>query len=254
VPAKWKPDQEAVDELVKGYLLERVSEQAGADRELFDSVMALHELAEANEPTHEPAERLEGLRDSPAIKAAMVFLGGRVQRLIDVGVKIAKDTKALRVRLRDHLGEKGIDPANPKQRVAAVAEYERVLAATIPLDIALTNVEALADMVELANDVLNQRGLKRHAYELAWQAGRRAIFKDPKVLAQMEQLKSDIQRDPPRLQRVEKLIREIGPEVVKDAYRRGLELESPKAKAKPAPASARKATAKPASAGSRRKS
>ena len=119
------------------------------------------------------------------------------------------------------LTELGINPAEPKQLADAEAEYERVLVATIPLDTALENVDALAEMVDLANDVLNQEGLKRHAYEAAWHVGKRTLFHDPKVLAKMEEVKLQLQGDRARLERIGKLIRKVGPGVVKAAYKRG---------------------------------
>ena len=166
-------------------------------------------------------------------------MGARFEKLADIGVRIAQDTQALRIRLRERLTEAGIDPLDPAQRSEAEAEYERALSETIPLPIALENVDALAEMVDLANDVLNQEGLKRHAYEAAWQVGRRIIFKDPKVLARMEQVKSELQGDRARLDRIAKLIRKAGPGIVKEAYRRAAKA----APAKPAPAKAAPAKA-----------
>jgi hypothetical protein len=247
------PTQKSVDELVKRYLIDKVRAHAGRDEELFDSILALHELAEQRESSHDSAKRLKELRDSPMVRTAMAFLGERFQRLADVGIRIAEDTQALRFLLRERLGEAGIDPLNPKQRAAAEAEYERALVQTIPLPTALENVSALAEMVDLANDVLNQTGLRRHAYEAAWQFGKRAIFKDEKVLAKMEHIKTDLQGDRERLVRVSALIRKIGPGVVKDAYARGASAaktsaaKAPAAKAgpaaaKPAPSAAAKAS------------
>ena len=218
--AKKKVTQAATDELVKRYIIDKVKAHAGPDRDLFESVLALHELAEQHESGTDSSKRLGELRDSPMVRTAMAVLGPRFQRLADIGVRIATDTQALRVDLRKSLEAVGIDPADPKQAAEAEAEYERVLAATIALPVAIDNVNGLADMVDLANDVLNQQGLKRHAYEAAWQVGRRIIFKDPKVLARMEQVKSELQGDKARLERIAKLIRKLGPGIVKDAYAR----------------------------------
>lgn len=218
---KRGPSQAAVDELVKRYLVDKVRAHAGRDEELLDSVLALQDLAEQRETGGDPAKRLKELRDSPMVRTAMAFLGDRFRSLADVGVKLAMDTQELRKVLRLRLGERGIDPADPKQLPEAEAEYERVLAATIPLETALLNVDALAEMVDLANDVLNQRGLKRHAYEAAWHVGKRTLFQDEQVLARMEDVKLQLQGDRARLERIAKLIRKVGPGVVRAAYRRG---------------------------------
>lgn len=248
--AKKKVTQAATDELVKRYIIDKVKAHAGPDRDLFESVLALHELAEQHESGTDSSKRLSELRDSPMVRTAMAVLGPRFQRLADIGVRIATDTQALRVDLRKTLEAAGIDPADPKQAAEAEAEYERVLAATIALPVAIDNVNGLADMVDLANDVLNQQGLKRHAYEAAWQVGRRIIFKDPKVLARMEQVKSELQGDKARLERIAKLIRKLGPGIVKDAYARAAKAGAAReaqAKASVAPTlNKAKASAKPA--------
>ena len=148
---KKRVTQAAADELVKRYIIDKVKAQATVDQELFDSVLALHELAEERESDGSSAKRLGELRDSPMVRAAMAVLGQRFQRLADIGVRIANDTQALRVELRQRLEAAGVDPSDPKQAAAADAEYERTLAATIPVGVALENVGGLADMVELAN-------------------------------------------------------------------------------------------------------
>ena len=228
---KGKVSQEAVDELVKRYLLDKIRAQAGEDEDLLDDVLAIHELASQHEKGNDPSKRLRELRDSPMIRTAMAFLGERFRKLADVGVRLAEDTQTLRTTLRKRLADEGIDPADPKQLAAAEAEYERVLVETVPLDTALENVTALADMVDLANDVLNQEGLKRHAYEAAWKVGKRILFDDDRVLASMESVKQSLQGDKTRLTRISRLIRKVGPGVVRDAYKRGARAAGAKATA-----------------------
>src|SRR5204863_275528 len=118
VAAKKRVTQAAADELVKRYILDKVRAQATADQDLFDSVLALHDLAEQRETSHDSAQRLGELRDSPMVRAAMAVLGQRFQRVADIGVRIAKDTLALRIELRSRLEAEGIDPTDRKQHAA----------------------------------------------------------------------------------------------------------------------------------------
>ena len=243
--AKTKgPTQESVDRLVTSYLIDKVREQSDADNELFDGLLQLHELAVEREAAHDPSHRLEQVKDNPLVQGAVAVMGQRVQRLMDVGLRIAKDTQLLRTRLRQRLENEGIDPEDKKQHAAAVAAYEQVLAETVPLDVALNNTEALADLVDLANDVLNAGSApKQMVYEMAWKAFKRTLFKDDRVLERMEKIKSSLQGDRERLSRIAKLVRRVGPDVVREAYERAEEAQASKAR----PASKPKA-AKPAGA------
>lgn len=222
MPAKPKgPSQKAVDELVASYLLDAVREHAGDDEDLLDKVLALHELAAEREASDGLASRITTMTENPLVRGAVAAMGDRVQRLVTTGTKVAADTQALRGKLRDHLAAKGLDPADEDQYEECVLEYERVLAATIPLDTALTNMGAVADLVDLATDVLHPgSGLKRHIYDMAWSAFRKRVFNDPAVLARIEDLKKEVEDDPERLKRIARLIRRVGPSVVKDAYSR----------------------------------
>jgi len=222
VPTRSKaPSQESVDRLVTSYLIDKVKEHSDADNELFDSLLALHELAVEREASHDPSHRLEQVKENPLVQGAVAVMGQRVQRLLDVGLRIAQDTQLLRRKLREHLTEEGINPDDPKQREAADLAYERVLAETVPLDVALGNTEALADLIDLANDVLNAGSApKQMVYEMAWKAFKRTLFKDDHVLDRMERIKSGLQGDRERLARIARLVRTAGPGVVKDAYTR----------------------------------
>ena len=134
---KGGPPQEAVDELVKRYLVDKIRVHAGADQELFDNLLDLHDLVIEREAGADSTTRLHELRDSPMVRAALAFLGERFQRLADVGIRLAHDTQALRRNLGPSLAALGIDPADPAQLTAAEAEYERVLVDTVPLETAL---------------------------------------------------------------------------------------------------------------------
>jgi hypothetical protein len=207
VAVRKGPSQKAVDELVASYLLDAVREHAGPDEELLDKVLALHDLAAEREASDGLADRITHVIENPLVRGAVSAMGDRVQRLVQTGTKVAADTQVLRARLKERLTQRGLD-----------------LAATIPLETALTNMEAVVALVELANDVLHPgSGLKRHIYDLAWSAFRKMVFTDPKVLERIEDLKSEVEHDPNRLKRIAKLIRKIGPEVVKDAYQRAAE-------------------------------
>lgn len=246
---KKGPSQKAVDELVASYLLDAVRENAGADEAMLDKVLALHDLASEREAADGLADRITHVTDNPLIRGAVAAMGDRVQRLVKTGTKVAADTQILRLRLRERLLERGLDPADDEQYDECVLEYERVLAETIPLPTALTNMEAVVELVELANEVLHPgSGLKRHLYDMAWSAFRKMVFTDPKVLARIEDLKAEIQEDPDRLKRIAKLIRKVGPGVVKEAYERAEASPSPGAKGRTSPAAkpkaARKATKK----------
>lgn len=224
MPAKKMPSQKAVDELVASYLLDAVRENAGPDEELLDKVLALHELAAEREASDGLAGRIGEVRENPLVRGALAAMGDRVQRLVDTGVKVAGDTQVLRERLRDRLAEKGLDPADEAEYEECVLEYERVLSDTIPLKEALVNMEAVADLVDLANDVLHPgSGLKRHLYDMAWATFRKRVFTDPHVLEQIEDLKGEVEADPERLGRIAKLIRKQGPAIVKEAYQRAAE-------------------------------
>jgi hypothetical protein len=245
VPAKKMPSQKAVDELVASYLLDAVRENAGSDEDLLDKVLALHELAAEREASEGLAGRIGEVRENPLVRGAVAAMGDRVQRLVDTGVKVAGDTQVLRARLRERLAERGLDPANEDEYEESVLEYERVLAETIPLKEALVNMEAVADLVDLANDVLHPgSGLKRHLYDMAWAAFRRRVFTDPHVLEQIEDLKAEVEADPERLKRIAKLIRKEGPAVVKEAYQRAAETDAPVKKAPPPRKKAAKARKK----------
>jgi hypothetical protein len=168
-------------------------------------------------------------------------MGDRVQRLVDTGVKVAADTQVLRERLRERLIEKGLDPADEDEYEESVLEYERVLADTVPLKEALVNMEAVADLVDLANDVLHPgSGLKRHLYDMAWAAFRKRVFTDPAVLERIEDLKGEIEADPERLKRIAKLIRKQGPGIVRDAYARAAESAGDETRPSVRPAARRK--------------
>lgn len=243
MPGKKQPSQKAVDELVASYLLDAVREHAGQDEDLLDKVLALHDLAAEREASDGLASRIGDVRENPLVRGAIAAMGDRVQKLVDTGVKVAGDTQVLRTRLRERLVEKGLDPADEDQYEDCVLEYERVLSDTIPLREALTNMEAVADLVDLANDVLHPgSGLKRHIYDLAWATFRKRVFTDPAVLERIEDLKAEVEADPNRLKRIAKLIRKEGPAVVKDAYARAAESVPAK---RPGPKPKRKA-AKPA--------
>jgi hypothetical protein len=220
LPGK-KPNQKAVDELVASYLLDTVREHAGDDEELLDKVLALSDLAAEREHSDGLARRIGDVRENPLVRGAIAAMGDRVQRLVDTGVKVAADTQVLRAKLRDRLAEKGLDPADDSDWEESVLEYERVLSETIPLSEALHNLEAVADLVDLANDVLHPgSGLKRHLYDMAWAAFRKRVFSDPDVLERVESLKEEVEKDPDRLKRVAKLIRKEGAAAVRDAYDR----------------------------------
>ena len=242
MPGKKGPSQKAVDELVTSYLIDSVKEHAqGEDEELFDKILALHELAVAREAGHDPAERIGAVKTNPLIRGAVAAMGERIQRLVDTGVKIAQDTKILRIKLRERLADEGLDPSDPGQYAECVLEYERVLADTIPLPQALHNVDAVAELVDLANEVLHPGGgLKRTLYDMGWSAFRKIIFKDPQVLEAMEELKAEVQADPERLKRVSKLIRKLGPGIVKEAYARAEGGAEPRRVKKAAPKKASK--------------
>lgn len=253
MPGKKQPSQKAVDELVASYLLDAVRENAGQDEDLLDKVLALHDLAAEREASQGLANRIGDVRENPLVRGAIAAMGDRVQKLVDTGVKVAADTQVLRTRLRDRLAERGLDPADDDEYEECVLEYERVLSDTIPLRDALTNMEAVADLVDLANDVLHPgSGLKRHLYDMAWSAFRKRVFTDPAVLERIEDLKGEVERDPERLKRIAKLIRREGPAVVKEAYERAAE-SSPAKRAPVRPK--RKAAAKksPKASGSAKK-
>ena len=236
MPGKKSPSQKAVDELVASYLLDAVRENAGQDEDLLDKVLALHDLAAEREASSGLASRIGDVKDNPLVRGAIAAMGDRVQRLVDTGVKVAADTQVLRERLRERLVEKGLDPADEDEYEASVLEYERVLADTIPLKEALVNMEAVADLVDLANDVLHPgSGLKRHLYDMAWAAFRKRVFTDPAVLERIEDLKGEVEADPDRLKRIARLIRKEGPAVVKDAYARAAETEAAERKGVPPP-------------------
>lgn len=228
LPGKKKPNQKAVDELVASYLLDAVREHAGEDEDLLDKVLALHDLAAEREASDGLANRIGDVRQNPLVRGAIAAMGDRVQRLVDTGVKVAADTQVLRTNLHARLAELGLDPADDDQYEECVLEYERVLAGTIPLDEAVTNMEAVADLVDLANDVLHPgSGLKRHLYDMAWSAFRKRVFTDPDVLERIEDLKSEVEQDHERLKRIAKLIRREGPGIVQEAYDRAAESEAP---------------------------
>ena len=219
--SKKGPPQKAVDELVAGYLIEAVRSHAGEDEDLLDRVLSLQDLVMQREGGEDVAERARALRQNPLVRGAISAMGPRVERLVEVGARVAEDAQALRVGLRERLAERGLDPADDDEHEECVAEYERVLAETVPLPRALENIEAVAELVDLAGDVLNPGGgLKARIYDLAWSAGKRMIFDDPAVLERVEALKAEVVEDPERLPRIAGLIRREGPKIVKGAYAR----------------------------------
>ncbi len=233
--SKKGPPQKAVDELVAGYLIEAVRSHAGKDEDLLDRVLALQDLITQREGGEDLADRAARLRENPLVRGASSAMGSRVERLVEVGTRVAADAQELRVRLRERLAERGLNPADEDDRDECVAEYERVLASTVPLPRALENIEAVAELVDLAADVLNPgSGLKRRMYELAWSAGKKMIFEDERVLARVEDLKAEVTADPERMPRIAGLIRKEGPKIVRAAYARAAsEAKAAKKAAKP---------------------
>lgn len=210
-----------VARLVIGYLFDRIREVEGADPDLLDRALELYRLIESGGPGGQRPD-LEGLRRNATFRGLVGLLGGRAQRLADVGLAIAADNRTLMTSLRQAFEERGIDPADPARRDEAVALYERLLAASVPLDRSLQNVAAIADTIDLANDLLNPRSaVVRGLLPSAIQALLPAVVRDPEVRRRVEALRLELTGQPERLATLGRLVRHEGPGIVRAAYRRG---------------------------------
>lgn len=215
-----------VASLVTGYLIEQVKEVASADRELLDRALELYQAVETGGLGDGSTDRIAGILESGAFRVFSRLLGKRARHLAEVGLRLARDNRVIMAELRSRLVEAGLDAARPEHREAAVAWYERILAATVSLDTSLENVAAVADTIDLANDILNpSASWKATAFRRAWPVLARLVIEDEGLRVRVDELREELSGDPARLEAMAAIVRDAGPGVVRRAYRRAAELD-----------------------------
>lgn len=207
--------------LVKGYLIERVRSLSGADPELFARAFAAYDAAE--QAHHGDGHgHLAGVAEHPLVGRVLKLMGKRAAHVYRAALRIARDNRAMAERLREVLDRKNVNVTTKAGRARAEAEYERVLAATVPLEASLDNVDAVADSIELVNGLVNAKSrLKRSVVEMAWATLAPLALRDEALREEVEALKEELTGRPERLQAMADLVRREGPRIVREAYERG---------------------------------
>ena len=210
-----------VSALVKGYLIERVRSLSDADPELFDLAFELYDTLESHH-AEQGSDHLRALKRHPVLAKILGLLGDKASGVYEAALRVTQDNAEMTELLRERVDELGIDPSTEAGFEEATAEYEAILAETVPLETSLENVEAVADAIDLGNDFMNSRNpVKRAAFKTAWTVLLPLAVRDGEVRRRVQALKDALSGDRPRLKAMSGLVRTEGPRIVREAYERG---------------------------------